>query len=135
MLKGGKKMLLKTIITLEREAADRIVKNIKRAANGSKDKPVAIAVIGAALSAHGHILTLDTPPGAFFFLGEEAKVKAQCAIDCHPIENPDLEGVLIKNDGQILGAIGVSGRTPEKNRNLALAGKKYIEQLISNQVF
>ena len=102
-------MLTKTIVTLTKKAAEMIVEEIKRVAGGNGDKPIAVAVIGAALSLPGHILALNTPPGPFFLLGQQAKSKARDAI-----EQLGEEGVLVESDGQAIGAIGVSGRTPEK---------------------
>lgn len=128
-------------LTLE-EAASVADRALGAARQGSL-RPVTVGVVDAG----GHLLVLKRQDGATFLgvdvasakawtalalagtsrtLAELVEVRAQWALSLVMISQgrmaPSAGGVVIARDGEIIGAVGVSGDTPDNDEASARAG-------------
>lgn len=129
---------------LNLETANRIIAAALEEALRQKCKPVAVAVLGA----EGHVISLQRQDGASMFRNEIATGKAWGAVAMgastralakRALDNPVfIQGLsvasggriltspggvpVLDGEGRLLGAVGISGDTGEKDEALAVHG-------------
>jgi uncharacterized protein GlcG (DUF336 family) len=106
-------------------------------------KPLSVVVLDAG----GHVVALKRADGASFLRADIARAKAWTALGMEMNSRnyaeiaearpnfagalndisggrmaPSAGGVLIKKDGQVIGAVGASGCTPDNDEKASLAG-------------
>ena len=132
-------------MTMDLQMAEGIIEGALETASGARMKPLGVVVLGAG----GHLVAFKRQNGASFIRFDIARAKAWTALglqmssrgfqemaDQRPhfaaslnaISNgrvaPAAGGILVERDGTVIGAVGVSGDTPDNDEKAALAGAR-----------
>ena len=130
-------------MTMDLQMAEGIIAGAFETASGARMKPLGVVVLDAG----GHLVAFKRQNGASFIRFDIARAKAWTALglqmssrgfqemadqrphfaaSLYAISDgrvtPAAGGILVEHDGAVIGAVGVSGDTPDNDEKAALAG-------------